>query len=354
MLKKTTITLIVLLFAFSASAQQIVDTTRTDYTAYMGKLIMVNEFHGVNANNTAYSHIIDQIAAAAKAGDTLNLLIETSYSQAWLLNRYIHGDNREIRTPKPYIAALRNAKMPVRIIGVDFEYDKGRRAQDYIGFLNATIEDLENQGVPSTQLKEYISSLKKDSVWQEPDRKSLIAFYEAQQKVQQPTGNAYHTINELLFVLNATHYLIGRSARDSKAYSRFLETADNNNIRYRSSYNLLIHGGAHTDPSRHRNIYHHFLTKKSSPFKDNVYSVAQVYVDCISSGDYFSQTKMKGSSSIFLKESSDDKVIDHVRTTFSPRLAANTITAVSDIPDLSLVKPYKPRIISWLIQWQTE
>src|SRR6185312_4999133 len=123
-------------------------------------------------------------------------------------------------------------------------------------------------------------------------------------------GSAAHqTVSDLLFVLNATHHINSTNVRDKHSYSRFLEFASTNNINYKNNYNLLIHGGVHTDFSRRWNIYHHFLTKQSSPFKDNVYSIGHVYVDCISNGDYFRQRKTRGCSSPFMKPSSEKKII---------------------------------------------
>lgn len=352
--KTITIALIALLFSFSLSAQQVIDSAHTDYRPYKGKLIVINELHGVDGNNAAYSHVINQVATTAQPGDTLNLLIESSYSYAWLLNRYIHGEDDYTLNPKPYIAALRQARMPVRIIAADFEYDKGKRAGAYTCFLDAMIKDLDKQGVPSAPLKEYKRALWKDSTWQTPDRTFVTDFYSTQLK-GLPTGSAAHqSVSDLLFVLNATHHINSTQVRDRHAYKRFLELASANNINYKGNYNLLIHGGVHTDLSLPWNIYQHFRKKQSSPFKDNVYSIGHVYVDCISNGDYFRQTRVRESSSLFMKPSKEKQLTNYVRATHGPRLAANSIINVADLPGVAVTEPYKPRIIGWMIQWQTE
>lgn len=336
-------------------AQHLTDTIHTDYRAFKGKLIVLNECHNVASNDKVYEHIVSQIAAAATTGDTLNLVLEMPYSNACLLNKYLQGDTHPIPwNLRKYIEALKGLKMPLRIIGVDFEYDLGGRARYYLPFLNRIIEELKMGNIPGQPLMDYLTALRRDTTWVQPDKNELISFYSEEQKKTVVGSAAYTTLRDLLFVLAAEHNISSHRHRDKVAYRRFIEAQEKGIVRFSNNYNVLIYGSVHTDPSNNHNIYSNFRNRPSSPFKDNVYSIAQVYIDCKSTGDYFEQKLRTVSASILNgKKKNDDNLLAYVRERYATQ-SFNSVQSVKDIGGFSVIEPYKPHIISWFIHWMVK
>lgn len=348
--------LLAILFGCSGLfAQQLTDTVHTDYRAFKGKLMVLNECHNVASNDKVYEHIVRQVASGVNQGDTLNLLLEMSYSNAYMLNRYLQGDTQPIPwNLRKYVEALKGLNTPLRIIGVDFEYDRGGRARYYLPFLNTIVNELKAEDIPYEPLAMYIAALKSDTEWVQPDRKEVTAFYTGELQKVANGNQADNLLRDLLFVLDAEHHISSHRHRDNVAYKRFIEAQGKGMVRFANNYNILIYGSVHTDPSNKHNIYSNFRNKRTSPFKDNVFSIAQAYIDCNSTGDYFEQKNRTVKASILnSKKKNDDQLLAYVKKKFA-FLAPNSLQNIKDIGDFQLVAPYKSNIISWYIHWKVE
>lgn len=299
----------------SAFAQELIDTVNYDFFGYKGKLICVNEMHGVKTNDLVYTELVKKLSAVAKPGDTINLILEMPYSRAWLYNKSLEDGSEGPKEgyAKKFIAALKGNNIPVKIIGVDFEYDEGKRAESYLGFLNAISKVFSAAGVTVTTLNEYTASLtNKEFKQQGKDRDKLIELYEGELSKYKDNKSTVAAIKDLLFVLNAKHHL--HSNRDPVIYRRLMEAATEGMISYTSRFNLLIHGAAHMTPGSN-SLFDYFNDNKESPFYSNVSLIAQTYYNC-SCRDYFTKPGEEPvNSSCFFSKNSDE-FMDHIKAVY--------------------------------------
>ena len=238
---------------------------------------------------------------------------------------------------------------------LSLEYTSQKRAGYYFAFLDDIIKELNANKVSVGLLEAYIKVQKQDTLRKSPgSRDELLTFYRAEQKKWVAGGAVYQTIGMLLFVLEADQFISSHARRDRKTFGRLLETQSLGMANFHNSYNLLIHGAVHTDPSTGKNIYHYLQHRGSSPFKDHVFSIAQVYIDCMSDGDYFTHTRSRVSGSVLAgKQKRDDQLLSYIKEKYS-FLKDNTITHIRDIGDAPLITPYNKGILSWYVQWRVE
>lgn len=331
-------------------AQTFHDTCAIDYSGLKGKLICINELHSVDANDQVYTRVAGRLAA----GDSLTLLLEIPYSLCYLYNRYLDGDTSiHFAHPlSPLITTARQQRWPVRFFGCDFEYDKGKRGQIYVLFLKHIAATLAKARLDNQPLNTYIASLGDTGSWIErPVPEPVADFY--RDLLPRCQGLIATRVRELLFVLNARHKF--HAHRDPVIYRRIIEAEKQGFIHFRH-YNLLVHGSAHISPTFHRNLYHYFQKRASSPFRDKVYIIAQAYVDCYGNSGYFARNgeKQLTSGSVFSLGKRNDALIGVLRQYYIPSYTGNSVTCIKAIPELDLPEHYRSRILYWYVQYKTE
>lgn len=345
-----------LLFCFIAlstsRAQTVDDRCDMRLNDMRGKLICMNELHGVDANEVVYSHILNRIAAIAKAGDSITLILEIPYSLSYLYNQSFAGDTSiHIHEKSPLINTVRNLKLPVRIFGCDFEYDRGTRAAIYIQCLKHIAACFSKSGIDAGPLNAYIASLRKEDSWtRNPQREKTATFYERLADKYQ--GEQSGRIIELLFILSARHRF--HAHRDPVIYRRLLEAERMGYISLHK-FNLLIHGTAHINPQNSKNLYSYFLHRASSPFKDKAFIIGQAYIDCSGNNGYFSRNgeKIISSTSLFYINKLNKTLIDTLRNRYVSSLTPYSVRCFTDFPEVNMPAGYRQSILGWYVQYKT-
>ncbi len=337
-----------LLLSMNLSAQ-IIDSSQIDFRPYKGKLIVINESHNVKTNNEAYYDIITKISKQLDKGDSINFIVEYPYSLSVEINRVKENDTSTVPHQFNY------TNLPVRFIGVDFERPYKKEYNTYLLLLSRLIATLKEKQLLTKDLQEYYDLAEKRYViLKDNSRKPIITHYKKERE-KFGVGSAEHqTITQLLFLLTADHnQLPNVKKRDSRNYRRLLEADKNGMISFKGNYNILVHGTCHTDPTKKKGIYNHFLARKDSPFRNNTYMTGQAYIDCVSAGDYFRDTARTITGSIFCGgEEKSLLITDYFRNRYKGVLQPGTLLMTRSANNMPEWEVYKGRFIGWHVHWK--
>jgi hypothetical protein len=272
-----------------------------------GKLILINETHSVPTNNLAYYLVIKELTNNFTDSDTLNIFIERPYSLGLMYNKILQNEDTlrkltwtdfpQNKLPiNALLDSLLNLKKNIRFIGVDFEYDEGKRIKSYKYFFEILRDEFAKAHLPSKELDNYIQKIDDKSV-ENDDIGNLKIFLKL-------TSLKTKSIEDALFILEAKHQFFGY--RDKNNYERFNQIIERN-LDVRKQYNLLIYGGNHINPTRSKNIFNLFDKDKESPFLSNTLLIANYYFDCTAYGFYGSKEPSKVNEGLY--ETKGDEMI---------------------------------------------
>ena len=268
-----------------------------------GKLVLINEVHNVPTNSLAYYLIIKELTKNLTDLDTLNVFTERPYSSGLILNKILQHDSLsqkiklsdfpQNKLPQnAWLDSLLNLKKNIRFIGVDFEYDEGKRIKSYKYFFETLRDEFAKSHLSSKELDDYIQKINDKSI-RDKDIEELKVFLKS-------IALKTKSIADALFILEAKHQVFGY--RDKNNYERFKEIVERS-IDVRNQHNLLIYGGNHINPSRPnsllKNLFTLFDKDKESPFIGNTLLIANYYFDCISYGFYWSKEPSNFSGGIY-------------------------------------------------------
>jgi hypothetical protein len=265
-----------------------------------GKLVLINETHYIPTNNTAYYLIIKEIAKGLSNSDTLNIFIERAYSLGLMYNKILQNEDDTLRKTKlpdfpqnklptnVWLDSLMNLKKNIKFIGVDFEYDEGKRLKSYKYFFETLKDEFLKLNLPQQILNDYIQKINNKSI-ENKDIKQLKSFLETVSLKTKP-------IEDAIFILEAKHQFF--SYRDKNNYERFRQII-RRNLDVKNQYNFLIYGGSHVFPNNSRNLFNLFNKEKESPFLDNTLLIANYYFNCTSYGFYGSKEFLKYNGGLY-------------------------------------------------------
>lgn len=264
-----------------------------------GKLILINETHNVPTNNLAYYLIIKELTKRFNNTDTLNIFIERPYSLGLMYNKILQNEDtlRKLKwtdfsqnklSANAWLDSLVSLKKNIRFIGVDFEYDEGKRIKSYKYFFEILRDEFAKAHLPSKELDNYIQKIDDKSVENE-DIENLKIFLKL---ISLKTKS----IEDALFILEAKHQFFGY--RDKNNYERFNQIIERS-IDVKNQYNLLIYGGTHINPLRPNSLLNFFDKNEESPFLGNTLLIANYYFDCTSYGFYGSKEPSKANGGFY-------------------------------------------------------
>lgn len=268
-----------------------------------GKLVLINETHEVVTNNLSYYLIIKELTKDFVDSDTLNIFIEIDYSLSLMYNKILQNEDDTLRKTKlpdfpqnklptnTWLDSLMNLKKNIRFIGVDFEYNEGKRKMSYKYFFKTLKEEFSKHNLPQQILDDYIQKID-DKTIKKKDIKQLKSILETVPLKTKP-------IEDAIFILEAKHQFFGY--RDKNNYERFKQIIERS-IDIKNQYNLLIYGGAHTNPNGFKvskNLFNFFDEDKESPFFGNTLLIANYYFDCTSYGFYGSKEFSKYNGGLY-------------------------------------------------------
>ena len=304
-MKKYTICIILNFLIFNIYAQNIdFSQFKINKNDIKGKLILINEAHKIPTNSSAYYLIIKELTKNFTDSDTLNIFTEQPYSHTIMLNKILQNEDDTLRKIKwndfpqnklptnAWLDSLVGLKKNIRFIGVDFEYDEGKRIKSYKYFFETLRDEFAKSHLSTKELDDYIRKINDKSI-KNKDIEALKVFLKS---IPLKTKS----ISDALFILEAKHKYFGY--RDKNIYERFKQIIGRS-IDVKNQYNFLIYGGAHTNPSRPnsllKNLFTLFDEDKESPFFDNTLLIANYYFDCISYGFYWSKEPSNFSGGIY-------------------------------------------------------
>lgn len=304
-MKKYTIYIILNFLIFNVYAQNIdFSQFKINKNEIKGKLILINETHNISTNNLAYHLTIKELTKEFTNSDTLNIFIEQPCSLATMFNKILQNAEDTLRKTKwngfpqnklptnAWLDSLRSLKKNIRFIGVDFEYDEGKRIKSYKYFFVTLRDEFAKASLPTKELGDYIQKINDKSI-RDKDIEELKVFLKS-------IALKTKSIADALFILEAKHQVFGY--RDKNNYERFKQIIERS-IDVRNQHNLLIYGGNHINPSRPnsllKNLFTLFDKDKESPFFGNTLLIANYYFDCISYGFYWSKEPSKYNGGLY-------------------------------------------------------
>ncbi len=279
-----------------------------------GRLVLINEIHRIPTNNLAYCLIIKELTKNFANSDTLNIFIERPYSLGLMFNKILQNEDDTLRKTEwndfpqnklptnAWLDSLMNLKKNIRFIGVDFEYDEGKRVKSYKYFFEMLKSEFTKAHLQSKELDNYIQKIDDKSV-RDKDIEALKMFLKS---IPLKTKS----IADALFVLEAKHQFF--SNRDKNNYKRFKQIIERS-IDVKNQYNFLIYGGSHTYPLRSTSLFNFFDKDKESPFFDNTLLIANYYFDCTSYGWYGSNEPSKYNEGLYHGSKEDEMVMTELK-----------------------------------------
>lgn len=272
-----------------------------------GKLVLINEVHNVPTNSLAYYLIIKELTKNLTDLDTLNVFTERPYSSGLILNKILQHDSLsqkiklsdfpQNKLPQnAWLDSLLNLKKNIRFIGVDFEYDEGKRIKSYKYFFEILRDDFVKSHLPTQKLDDYIEKIN-NKLLTNKDVEVLKVFLNS---IPLKTK----LIADALFILEAKHQFFGY--RDRNNFERFNQIIERS-IDIKNQYSLLIYGSNHINPTRSKNIFNLFDKDKESPFLSNTLLIANYYFDCTAYGFYGSKEPSKANEGLY--ETKGDEII---------------------------------------------
>ncbi len=195
-----------------------------------------------------------------------------------------------------WLDSLLNLKKNIRFIGVDFEYDEGKRIKSYKYFFETLRSELSKEDIPVEKLNDFIRKINNKSI-EDRDIEEL-------KKSLSSTLFKSKSIADAIFILEAKHQFFGY--RDRNNFERFNQII-RRNLDVKNQYNLLIYGGNHINPTRSKNLFNLFDKDKESPFSGNTLLVANYYFDCTAYGFYGSKESSKANEGLY--EAKGDEMI---------------------------------------------
>ena len=272
-----------------------------------GKLVLINEVHNVPTNSLAYYLIIKELTKNLTDLDTLNVFTERPYSSGLILNKILQHDSLsqkiklsdfpQNKLPQnAWLDSLLNLKNNIRFIGVDFEYDEGKRIKSYKYFFEILRDDFVKSHLPTQKLDDYIEKIN-NKLLTNKDVEVLKVFLNS---IPLKTK----LIADALFILEAKHQFFGY--RDRNNFERFNQIIERS-IDIKNQYSLLIYGSNHINPTRSKNIFNLFDKDKESPFLSNTLLIANYYFDCTAYGFYGSKEPSKANEGLY--ETKGDEII---------------------------------------------
>lgn len=327
-------TLIITLYVLTFSSYcQNVDFSpfKIDKTEIKGKLVLINETHNISTNNSTYYLIIKNLTSEFSSTDTLNIFIERPYSHSFLYNNILQ--NKDVTnkiefsdfsqnklSTSAWLDSLKSLKKNIRFIGVDFEYDEGKRVKSYKYFFETLKNELPNTHSSMSVLDNYIQKIDTKSI-ENHDVEKLKLFLKS---IHPKTK----FISDALFILEAKHDFWGY--RDKNNFERFNEVIKNN-LDVKNQYNLLIYGSNHINPTRSKNLFNLFDKDENSPFLDNTRLIANYYFGCTSYGFYASKKPLIVNEGLY--ETKGDEII---MTELKAKSLKNGVSVVNNNLNLPL------------------
>jgi hypothetical protein len=299
-MKKYTICIILNFLIFNIYAQNIdFSQFKINKNDIKGKLVLINETHSVPTNNLSYYLIIKELTKNFTDSDTLNIFTERPYSYTLMFNKILQNEDtlRKLKwTDFPQnklpinalLDSLVSLKKNIRFIGVEFEYDEGKRIKSYKYFFETLRDEFTKASLPTKELDDYIQKIDDKSL-RNKDIEELKVFLKS---IPLKTKS----IADAIFILEAKHKHFGY--RDKNIYERFKHII-RRNLDVKNQYNLLIYGGNHINPTRSKNLFNLFNKDKESPFLGNTLLIANYYFDCTSNGFYGSKEPSKANGGIY-------------------------------------------------------
>ena len=307
-MKKCVISIILNLLIINIYCQDIdFSSFKVDKNGIKGKLMLINETHNVATNNLSYYLIIKELTKKFDNSDTLNIFVERPFTMGFMYNKILQNEDtlRKLKwTDFPqnklpinaWLDSLASLKKNIRFVGVDFEYDEGKRVKSYKYFFETLREEFAKVYLPAQTLDDYIEKINTNSI-EKKDIESLGLFLKSIPLRKKSTTDA-------LFVLEAKHQFFGY--RDENNFERFNQII-RRNIDVKNQYNLLIYGSNHVNPTRSKNLFNLFNQDKSSPFLNNTLLIANYYFDCTAYGFYGSKEPSKANEGLY--ETKGDKLV---------------------------------------------
>jgi hypothetical protein len=264
-----------------------------------GKLILINETHNISTNNTAYYLIVKELTKDFTNSDTLNIFIERPYSLGLMFNEILQNegtlqklkisDFAQNKLPtNAWLDSLISLKKNIRFIGVDFEYDDGKRIKSYKYFFEKLKDEFAKFPLQSKVLDDYFHKIDDKSV----GNKDIEAVKVFLKSIPLKTKS----IEGALFILEAKHQFFGY--RDKNNFERFNQIIERS-VDIKNQFNLLIYGSNHINPTRSKNIFNLFDKDKESPFLSNTLLIANYYFDCTAYGFYGSKESSKANEGLY-------------------------------------------------------
>ncbi|MDZ7896771.1 MAG: hypothetical protein U5N85_01920 [Arcicella sp.] len=102
-----------------------------------------------------------------------------------------------------WLDSLMNIKKNIKFIGVDFEYDGGKRLKSYEYFFKTLKDEFSKLNLPQQILDDYIQKINGKSI-ENKDIKQLKAFLKSVPSKTKP-------IEDAIFILEAKHQFFGLS-----------------------------------------------------------------------------------------------------------------------------------------------
>lgn len=272
-----------------------------------GKVILVNETHNIATNNLSYYLLIKAISKKFVDSDTLNIFIERPYSVSLMYNKILQNEDT-LSMPKlsdftqnklpinAWLDSLGSLKKNIRFIGVDFEYDEGKRMKSYKCFFETLRISLLEDSVSIKELDNFIIKIDSKMV-QNKDINEL-------KKWLSVTPHQSKIVEDAIFILEAKHQFFGY--RDRNNFDRFKQIIERR-LDVKNQYNLLIYGSNHINPTRSKNLFNLFDRDEKSPFFNKTRLIANYYLDCTSYGFYNSKEPSKANEGLY--ELTGDEIV---------------------------------------------
>jgi hypothetical protein len=314
-MKKYTICIFLNLLILNIYAQNIdFSQFKINKNDVKGKLILINEAHKIPTNSLAYYLIIKELTKNFTDSDTLNVFIEQPYSLTVMFNKILQNEDDTLRKTKwndfpqnklptnAWLDSLVSLKKNIRFVGVEFEYDEGKRIKSYKYFFETLRDEFVNASLSTKDLDDYIQKINDKSI-KNKDIEGLKIFLKS---IPLKTKS----ISDALFILEAKHKYFGY--RDKNIYERFKQIIEKR-IDVKNQYNFLIYGGFHINPLGFNNLSNFFDKNKESPFFSNTLLIANYYFDCTSYGFYGSKKPSKMNGGLYYEAKEDEIIIPELK-----------------------------------------
>lgn len=212
-MKKYTISIILNFLIFNIYAQNIdFSQFKINKNNIKGKLILINEVHKIPTNNSAYYLIIKELTKNFTHSDTLNVFIEQPYSLTVMFNKILQNEDtlRKLKwndfpqnklSTNAWLDSLVSLKKNIRFIGVDFEYDEGKRIKSYKYFFKTLRDEFAKTPLSIKELDDYIQKI--------DDKSARNKDIEALKMFLKSIPLKTKSIADALFILEAKHHFFG-------------------------------------------------------------------------------------------------------------------------------------------------